>query len=492
MSLSLRNIWSKISRLGINEDNSDFEAKSSILNNQMNFLMTFTMVILSVVLAVYRNVHGFAFSLGDLRVYLVMAISVINLVLSAFGKNLISKISLIFLTPFILMIYPTLTGFVEEESFFYYPLTIIGFSVVPQLLLKYSENPVFYVISIVYYLILLTGLDKLMIIYAPAQLESIKTHYEHIHVINMIISFIVLFFIHLAIIYLKRVNERAENSLLVVNEKLNEQNKKLDLQNEKLMEVNSSLKNTQQQLVYSEKMASLGVLTAGIAHEINNPLNFISGGSFIISDFLNDVKNGMKIDDSSMAYAEQGSDMISKGIDQAASVVSSLMTFSYSGKPKKQKEDLNEIIESTLLFQKHRIPAALRFEKQYNLDKPVEIYAEKIHQVVLNLVDNALFEISKSSISEKDKFLLIETGMNDEGDVYVKIANSGRHIDPDIAGKLFDPFFTNKGPGQGTGLGLSIVNNLIKEHDGKISFTNIENGVEFMFTIPVSDSNDAL
>ena len=492
MSLSLKNIWSKISRLGINDDNSDFEAKSSILNNQMNFLMAFTMVILSIVLAVYRNVHGFAFSLGDLRVYLVMSVAVVNLVLSAFGKNLISKVSLIFLTPFMLMIYPTLTGFVEEESFFYYPLTIIGFSVVPQLLLKYSENPVFYVISIVYYLILLTGLDKLMIIYAPAQLESIKTHYEHIHVINMIISFIVLFFIHLAIIYLKRVNERAENSLLEVNDKLNEQNKKLDLQNEKLMEVNSSLKNTQQQLVYSEKMASLGVLTAGIAHEINNPLNFISGGSFIISDFLNDVKNGMKIDDSSMEYAEQGSDMISKGIDQAASVVSSLMTFSYSGKPKKQKEDLNEIIESTLLFQKHRIPAALRFEKQYNLDKPVEIYAEKIHQIVLNLIDNALFEISNSNIPDKDKFLLIETGMNSEGDVYVKIANSGRHIDPDTAGKLFDPFFTTKGPGQGTGLGLSIVNNLIEEHNGKISFTNIENGVEFMFTLPVSDINDAL
>jgi signal transduction histidine kinase len=491
MSLSLKNIWSKISRLGINDDSSDFEAKSSILNNQMNFLMAFTMVILSIILAIYRNVHDIVFSLGDLRVYLVMAVAVINLVLSAFGRNLISKVSLIFLTPFILLIYPTLTGFVEEESFFYYPLTVIGFSVVPQLLLKYSESPVFYVTSIIYYLVLLIGLDKLIIIYAPSQLEGIKTQYEHIHVINIIISFIVFFFIHLAIIYLKRVNQRAEKSLLVLNEKLNEQNKKLDLQNEKLMEVNRSLKSTQQQLVYSEKMASLGVLTAGIAHEINNPLNFISGGSFIISDFLNDVKNGMKIDDSSMAYAEQGSDMISKGIDQAAAVVSSLMTFSYSGKPKKQREDLNEIVESTLMFQKHRIPAGLRFEKEYNLDKPVDIYAEKIHQVVLNLIDNALFEISNSSIPEKDKFLFIETGMNDDGWVYVKIANSARHIDPDIAGKLFDPFFTTKEPGEGTGLGLSIVNNLIKEHNGTISFTNIDKGVEFMFTIPFDGTDNS-
>ena len=120
MSLSLKNIWSKISRLGINDDSSDFEAKSSILNNHINFLMAFTMVILSIILAIYRNVHDIVFSLGDLRVYLVMAVAVINLVLSAFGRNLISKVSLIFLTPFILLIYPTLTGFVEEESFFYW------------------------------------------------------------------------------------------------------------------------------------------------------------------------------------------------------------------------------------------------------------------------------------------------------------------------------------------------------------------------------------
>jgi signal transduction histidine kinase len=75
--------------------------------------------------------------------------------------------------------------------------------------------------------------------------------------------------------------------------------------------------------------------------------------------------------------------------------------------------------------------------------------------------------------------------------VYVKIANSGRHIDPDIAGKLFDPFFTTKGPGEGTGLGLSIVNNLIKEHNGTISFTNIDKGVEFMFTIPFDGTDDS-
>jgi C4-dicarboxylate-specific signal transduction histidine kinase len=251
-----------------------------------------------------------------------------------------------------------------------------------------------------------------------------------------------------------------------------------------LKKVNRDLKNTQQQLVYSEKMASLGVLTAGIAHEINNPLNFISGGSFIISDFLNDIKNGQELDDEMLAYAVQGSEMISKGIDQAASVVSSLMTFSYSGKPKKKPEDLNKIIESTLLFQKQRIPLTLKFEKIFNLDRNVEMYAEKMHQIILNLVDNALFEIAESDMPEKDKFLKIETGINDDGMVFVKIANSGRNIKEDISGKLFDPFFTTKEPGKGTGLGLSIVNNLIQEHNGKVTFKNLENGVEFMITFP--------
>ena len=472
--------------LGINTEDSDLAGKSYILTNQMNFLLVVTMALLSVGLSIYRNTYDIPFTLGDLRVYLLMGASLLNLALAYFGKHDISKLSLIYLSPVILLIYPTLTGFVEAESFYYYPLTMIGFSIVPQLLLRYSEKPLLYVFSILYYFFLLLLLDYLLILYAPAELNDVRENYTRIHIVNMIVSFMVFFFIQWAIVYLKRINYRAEHELLELNNKLYDKNHILDTQNEELLAINDNLKKTQQQLVYSEKMASLGVLTAGIAHEINNPLNFISGGSFIVSDFLNDLKNGHKFDEEMMAYAEQGSDMIAKGIDQAASVVSSLMTFSYSGKPKKKEEDINKIIESTLMFQKHRIPVWLKVEKSYNLSGPVNIYSEKMHQVILNLIDNALFEIKDSGLQDEHKFLRIETGVYESrSSAFISIANSGKNIDEETASKIFDPFFTTKEPGQGTGLGLSIVYNLIREHDGTIMFRNIDNGVEFVITIPL-------
>jgi len=485
MTFSIKNLWDKISLLGIDPNEGYLRKKTYILANQINFLLFISLSFMAVFMLVYREIFNVPFNMGDVRINTLIAATLFNIILSYFGKLDLLKISLLFIIPFLLIIFPTLTGFVETESFFYYPVIVIVYSTLSQLLLDRKKEHTIYLISLIYFGVMVFFIDNLLIKFSPPDIKQIIYLFEKDKYIIKTVYLIVFFFIHFTIIYLKNLNSSFENKLLKANEKLKEKNDQLDMQNEELTTINNNLKKAQQQLVHSEKMASLGVLTAGIAHEINNPLNFISGGSFIVSDFLNEIKNGQEPDAELFAYAEQGSEMIAKGIDQAASVVSSLMTFSYSGKPKKKSEDLNKIIESTLQFQKHRIPKNLKFEKKYGLDKPVNIYSEKMHQIILNLVDNALFEISNSNMPDDEKFLTIETGLDTEGNAFVKIANSGRNIDDEVARKLFDPFFTTKEPGQGTGLGLSIVNNLVKEHNGSINFRNLKNGVEFIFTLPL-------
>ena len=481
----ISNLWNTVSHLGVESNESNLKSRYDILTNQINFLALLIMISLSIFLFLYRDIFEISLSLGDLRVYVIILLTIINMFLAYFGKLNISKISLIFLLPLLLIVMPTVRGFVEVESFFYYPVTVIILSIAPPLILCYDDNPVLYIISIIYFFSLLIFIDSMLMHFAPAGLTEIKTLYGGVFAINKIIHVLIFFFLHFSISYLKKINHKYEKVLKDVNLKLKEKNSILDLKYKELKTSNTKLKNTQQQLVYSEKMASLGVLTAGIAHEINNPLNFIAGGSFIVNDFMEEIKTGTTIDSNMIKYSEQGCDMITKGIDQATSIVSALMTFSYSGKPQKKHEDLNQIIESTLLFQKSRMPTWLSIDKKYALTQPVNIYAEKMHQVVLNLIDNAIFEISKSTGPNEDKYLRIETGYDKtEKKAFVKVSNSGRLIDSVVGSKLFDPFFTTKQPGQGTGLGLSIVSNIVKEHGGEIRFVNLKDGVEFIVTLP--------
>ena len=487
MTLSIKNLWKKISFLGIDQEESFIQKKTYILANQINFLLFLSMTFMAGFMYVYRHVFNVPFNMGDVRINIIIAATFFNIVLSYFGKLDLLKISLLFVMPFLLIVFPTLTGFVETESYFYYPLIVVIYSSLTQLLLIREQERMVYIISLVYFGAMVLFIDDLLVRFSPPELNQIIYLYNKDVYIIKVVYVIVFFFLHFAIIYLKNLNRNYEQKLLKMNRNLMEKNNILDMQNEELTTINNDLKKTQQQLVHSEKMASLGVLTAGIAHEINNPLNFISGGAFIIKDFLNNIKDGRVPDEESLGHAVRGSETITKGIEQAVSVVRSLMTFSYSGKTKKKSEDLNKIIESTLLFLKQYIPTDLRFEKRLLLERPVYLYPEKVHQIVLNLVDNALFEIKNSDMPEEEKFLSIETGINEEEQAFVKVSNSGRNIGPGIASKLFDPFFTTKEQGQGTGLGLSIVHNLVKEHRGNIDFRNIENGVEFTVAFPFDD-----
>jgi len=256
--------------------------------------------------------------------------------------------------------------------------------------------------------------------------------------------------------------------------------RKIKEKNVLLEKQKQELETTQQHLVQSEKMASIGTLTAGIAHEINNPLNFISGGFNIVKEVSE------KLDWSGREEEKHRYDMASKmakdGLDRSVDIVKALMTFSHRGGSKKVVSDLHEIIDNTLMFLSSKINEDVEVVKHYNLNSRVAVFPEKMHQVVMNILDNALYAVNMRTTGSKS--ITIATRKKKDK-VILTFTNSGPKIKEKHLAQLFDPFFTTKDPGQGTGLGLSICYTLVKEHDGDIQAQNTSDGSMFTVILPV-------
>jgi signal transduction histidine kinase len=257
----------------------------------------------------------------------------------------------------------------------------------------------------------------------------------------------------------KTVNERTEHLHLVIEE----------------------LKTAQNHLVQSEKMASLGTLVTGVAHEINNPLNFISGGIHIMKEIKPEIEKSVS-DELKESYS-LATNIINEGFDRSVEIVNALMSFSIKGESRKEYLNIHAIIDNTLLFMMSTIPKDIVISKDYALKEPVPVYAEQLHQIFINILNNAVFALNSDRIKEKK--ILIRTVKN-AGIAVIEIVNSGPEIPEEYLNQIFDPFFTTKDPDKGKGLGLSICYTYINEHKGKISAVNIENGVKFIIELPLT------
>jgi PAS domain S-box-containing protein len=253
------------------------------------------------------------------------------------------------------------------------------------------------------------------------------------------------------------VKERTEE-LAAANEELTSTNEELLSQREELQTTLNRLNDAQKQLIHSEKMASLGLLSAGIAHEINNPLNFIHGGILGIEDYIKD-------------NLEEHFDRIYPlinaihvGVKRSSEIVSSLNHYSRQDDLPQVDCDLHAIIDNCLVMLQNQLKNKVEVKKQYS-EKHCHVIGNegKLHQAILNILAN-----SAQSISDKGTVEIL-TKVNRDS-VHLEIKDSGCGIHQNNLQKIFDPFFTTKPPGKGTGLGLSITYNIIQEHHGSIDY----------------------
>ncbi len=245
-------------------------------------------------------------------------------------------------------------------------------------------------------------------------------------------------------------------------------------QRKELEAVLSNLKDAQNRLIQSEKMASLGVLVAGIAHEINNPLNFINAGVIGLDGYINDNLKEHAEDLNPLLFA------IQEGVKRAADIVTSLSHYSRRTDNVFVPYDLHLIIDNALIMLQNQIKNRIEVIKDFK-DSSLMINCNegRLHQVFLNILANAIQAIVDSGT------ITISTEIIDNS-IVVKISDTGCGIHPDLISKITDPFFTTKPPGKGTGLGLSISYNIILEHQGTLRFISQPNqGTTAILTLPL-------
>ncbi|MBN2613651.1 MAG: GAF domain-containing protein [Bacteroidales bacterium] len=255
--------------------------------------------------------------------------------------------------------------------------------------------------------------------------------------------------------------DAAIEELRAANEELFSKNESILQQNEELETAMQHLKDTQTQLVQAEKMASLGILTAGVAHEINNPLNFIMGAYVGLEDYFRMHGNN---DEKTIPILLKA---LKTGVDNASRIIQGLNQFSRESKTYREDCDIHAILDNCLLMMNNQLKGRVKIRKEYH-PAPLIIKGNvgKMHQVVLNILGNASQAIeSKGEIS-------VQTFAYDN-QVIIDIKDTGCGIAKENLSKVTDPFFTTKPPGKGTGLGLSITYSIVKEHKGKLEFESV-------------------
>lgn len=317
---------------------------------------------------------------------------------------------------------------------------------------------------------------------------------------------------------LKKEKEASQAEALAVakeNEQIiREQNVILETKvSERTQELNQSLedlKQAQSQLVDSEKMASLGQLTAGIAHEINNPINFVTSNINplkrdveMILDMMNNIEQISQSDDSiedkKKQIEEYKEEMdfdylvteirhlikgIYEGASRTAEIVKGLKIFSRLDEDDLKRADINEGLESTLIIANNLIGNKTIVVKEYGELPLVECYAGKLNQVFLNIISNAAYAIDKKFGESEGGEIKVSTTIVD-GNVEISIADNGIGMSEQTMRKIFEPFFTTKDVGEGTGLGMSIAYNTIRKHNGQIVVNSeVGKGTEFILKIP--------
>lgn len=306
---------------------------------------------------------------------------------------------------------------------------------------------------------------------------------------------------------LEESNDKNESLLKKVIFELAKSKKNLELRSQELEQALQNLQSMQAQLVESEKMSALGVMVAGVAHEINNPISFIYGNLTHVEEYVKDLFNLLEcyqkyclnfapelqaeIEASELDFIKEDFpkllNSMTVGAERITKIILSLRNFSHLDESEIKQVDIHDGLDSTLMILQNKFKAQsnpeIQIIKEYGNLPRVECYGRQLNQVFMNIFINAIDALEKSSnpqikiITESQQSLAI-----------IRITDNGMGIPPQVQQKIFNPFFTTKPVGKGTGLGLSTSYQIIvNKHHGKLQCHSTPGiGTEFVIMLPFS------
>ena len=289
--------------------------------------------------------------------------------------------------------------------------------------------------------------------------------------------------------------------------KMEAQRYRLDLEtrNRQLARGKAELERLQAQIIHHEKMASLGQLAAGIAHEINNPVGFISGNLDVLKQYIEELREltdyyensalpaavaaGAKLIRDRIGYEDLSKNLAwllddcSHGAERISGIVKNLRIFSRLDEAEITRTDVHEGIDSTIrLLSRYYSAGNIRLVREYGNLPPVEAFAGQLNQVWLNILVNAA-----QAVGTRSGRVTIKTFV-DEAFAVIEIRDTGDGIAPENLSRIFEPFFTTKSVGEGTGLGLSISFGIISQHRGTITVESVvKSGTAFIIRLPIEN-----
>ena len=325
-------------------------------------------------------------------------------------------------------------------------------------------------------------------------LEKEKIETQNKIRLYVLIAALIVFIIIALLLYRNTRNRKKANKIL------QSQKEEIEVQKKNVEETLTELKSTQAQLIHSEKLASLGELTAGIAHEIKNPLNFVNNFSEISRELLDEIEEELEKNDKEEVLSiiedlKQNLEKINQHGRRADSIVKGMLLHSRGSSGEKTLTDINDLLEQYVNLAYHGMRAKdkefnVTIEKDYDetLEK-INVVPQDISRAFLNIINNACYAANEKKKMTGDDFqptLKISTkNLNDK--IEIRIADNGSGIPNKIKDKIFQPFFTTKPTGEGTGLGLSLSYDIVtKVHGGELEVETKEGeGTEFIIKVPV-------
>jgi signal transduction histidine kinase len=325
------------------------------------------------------------------------------------------------------------------------------------------------------------------------EIETARTTYRNQVKQYILISGLLVFLLIAFLLYRNNLHRKKAYA------RLQKQKQETEIQKVKAEETLTELKATQVQLIQSEKMASLGELTAGIAHEIQNPLNFVNNFSEVSNELIDEMKSEMAT--GNLQQATQIADDVKQNLEKiihhgkrADAIVKGMLQHSRTSSGQKELTDINALADEYLRLSYHGLRAkdksfnaTIKTDFDQSLEK-INIIPQEIGRVILNLITNSFYTVTEKKKQAGDGYeptVSVKT-KKINGNVEIIVKDNGSGIPQKLRDKIFQPFFTTKPTGHGTGLGLSLAYDIVKAHGGEIKVeTKEDEGAEFTIQLPV-------